>query len=363
MLDFRPDEEQKMLTDTIARFAKERVRKIYRDAEEEGHIPEQVVQAGWEIGLLPTAIPEEFGGFGEYSAVTGALAMEEFAFGDLAITLAIMTPNLVAIPIMLCGTDSQKAQYLPEFCEETPPKMTGALVEPVVQFNPYQLRTTAVRDGNNYILQGSKTFVPMADEAETILIYANEAGQTQAFLVPMNTPGLAVGQRDKLMGIKALSTNMLSLSECRFPMEYRLGGDSGIDFSLILNHSRVALGAAAVGVARAGYEYARDYAKQRVQFGEPIAHRQSIAFMLADMATEIDEARLLVWETAWLLDQGKHATAEATIMKQQVDRMVVLVADRALQILGGYGYIREYPVELWLRNARGFASFDGLAIV
>ncbi len=124
----------------------------------------------------------------------------------------------------------------------------------------------------------------------------------------------------------------------------------------------MALGAAAVGVARAGYEYALDYAKQRVQFGEPIAHRQSIAFMLADMATEIDEARLLVWETAWLLDQGKDVTAEATIMKQQVDRMVVQVADRALQVLGGYGYIREYPVELWLRNARGFVAFDGLAM-
>jgi acyl-CoA dehydrogenase len=116
-------------------------------------------------------------------------------------------------------------------------------------------------------------------------------------------------------------------------------------------------------VARAGFEYARDYAKQRVQFGEPIAHRQSIAFMLADMATEVDEARLLVWEVAWLLDQGKDATRDATIMKQQVDRMVVQVADRAVQVLGGYGYIREYPVELWLRNARGFTSFDGLAII
>ena len=136
----------------------------------------------------------------------------------------------------------------------------------------------------------------------------------------------------------------------------------GSDPRLLLSHSRVALGAAAVGVARAGYEYALEYAKQRVQFGEPIAHRQSIAFMLADMATEIDEARLLVWETAWLLDQGRDATQTATIMKQQVDRMVVQVADRAVQILGGYGYIREYPVELWLRNARGFAAFDGLAM-
>ncbi|MBX7254260.1 MAG: acyl-CoA dehydrogenase family protein [Candidatus Promineofilum sp.] len=363
MLDFRPDEEQKMLTDTIARFARERLRKVYRDAEEEGEIPAALVQAGWEIGLLPTAIPEAYGGFGEYSSVTGALAIEEMAWGDLAVTLAVMAPNLVAVPVMLCGTEAQREEYLPRFCNEAPPKLTAALIEPLVQFSPYRLKTTAVREGAEYVLEGVKTFVPLADEAEAILIYANEGGHTQAFLVPAGTPGLTVGKRDKLMGVKALTTNLLTLSDCRIPAENKLGGEAGIDFSLLLNHSRVALGAAAVGVARAGFEYARDYAKQRVQFGEPIAHRQSIAFMLADMATEIDEARLLVWEVAWMLDQGQDATKEATIMKQQIDRMVVLVADRAVQVLGGYGYIREYPVELWLRNARGFASFDGLAII
>ena len=363
MLDFRPDEEQKMLTDTIARFARERLRKVYRDAEEEGEVPEQLVQAGWEIGLLPTAVPEAYGGFGEHSSVTGALAFEELAWGDLAATLAIMTPNLLAVPVMLCGTEAQRDAYLPACCQDAPPKVTAALTEPVVQFSPYRLKTTAVRDGDTYVLDGAKSFVPLADEAETILIYANEDGHTQAFLVPAGTPGMKVDKRDKLMGVKALSTNFITLADCRVPAENRLGGPAGIDFSLILNHSRVALGAAAVGLARAGFEYARDYAKQRVQFGEPIAHRQSIAFMLADMATEVDEARLLVWEVAWLLDQGKDATRDATIMKQQVDRMVVQVADRAVQVLGGYGYIREYPVELWLRNARGFTSFDGLAII
>jgi alkylation response protein AidB-like acyl-CoA dehydrogenase len=363
MLDFRPDEEQKMLAETIARFSKERVRKLYRDAEEEGSVPNGVVQAGWEIGLLPTAIPEAYGGFGEYSAVTGALATEEFAWGDLAVTLQILAPNLVAIPIMLCGTDAQKQTYLPQFCDETPPKVSAALIEPVIQFSPYKLKTTATLDGDAYVLRGTKTYVPLADEAELILVYANEDGKTQAFLVPIDTENLVVGKRDKLMGVRALQTNLVTLDGCRVPVATKLGREQGIDFSLILNHSRVALGAAAVGVARAGFEYARDYAKERVQFGEPIAHRQSIAFMLADMATEVDEARLLVWEAAWLLDQGQDATRESTIMKQQVDRMVMQVADRALQILGGYGYIREYPVELWLRNARGFATFDGLAMI
>lgn len=362
MLDFRPDEEQKMLTETIARLAKDKIRKVYRDAEEEGDIPDDVVQAGWEIGLLPTGIPEEFGGFGEYSSVTGALAFEEFAWGDLAVTLRVMQPNLVAVPIMLCGTTAQKEQYLPQFCDETPPPMTAAIIEPLVKVNPYRLVTTATRDGDDYVLQGTKVYVPAADEAEVFLVYANEDDVTQAYLVPAGTSGLAVGAADKLMGIRALPTHLVTFDNVRIPAANRLGGEMGSDPKLLINHSRVALGAAAVGVARAGYEYALDYAKQRVQFGEPIAHRQSIAFMLADMATEIDEARLLVWETAWLLDQGQDATAEATIMKQQVDRMVVQVADRALQVLGGYGYIREYPVELWLRNARGFATFDGLAM-
>jgi alkylation response protein AidB-like acyl-CoA dehydrogenase len=172
-----------------------------------------------------------------------------------------------------------------------------------------------------------------------------------------------VGEREKLMGLRGLPTFTLTLADCRVPAENRLGGNTGIDFDLILNHSRVALGAMAVGVARAGYEYARDYAKERVQFGEPIAHRQSIAFMLAEMAIDIEAARMMVWEAAWRLDQGMNATREATVLKHFIDDMAVRVADQALQVLGGYGYIREYPVELWLRNARVFAVADGLATI
>ena len=363
MLDFRLDEEQKMLTEAIARYAKERVRKVFRDAEEEGVIPVEVVKAGWEIGVLPTGIPEAYGGFGEYSAITGALAAEEFAWGDLAITLNLMVPNLVAIPLMLAGTEAQKEAYLPQFCDESMPKMTAALTEPVIQFNPYKLKTTASLAGDSYVLNGQKTAVPLADSADLILVYANEEGQTQGFLVPADAAGLEIGERNKLMGIKALPTFTVTLTDCRIPAANKLGGPDGSDFGLILAHSRVALGAMAVGVARAGYEYALDYAKQRVQFDEPIAHRQSIAFMLAEMATDVDEARLLVWEAAWKLDKGEDAVKETAVMKRHIDEMVVRTADRAVQILGGYGYIREYPVELWLRNARGFATFDGMAIV
>lgn len=364
MIDFRPDEEQQMLIEAIGRFADERVSKVFRDAEEEGDIPADVLRSGWEIGLLPTLIPESYGGFGEHSVVTGALAMEKFAYGDLAVTLNLMTPNLVAMPLLLAGTEAQKAHYLPLFCDEAKPAMTSALTEPVIRFNPRKLNTTAEPDdGNTYLLNGTKIFVPLADSADMMLVYANENGTTQAFLVPTATDGVTVGDEDRLMGLNGLRTFKVTFDNVRLSAENKLGGHDGIDFGLLLNHSRVALAAAAVGMADAAYDYAREYAKQRVQFGEPVAHKQSIAFMLADMATDVDAARLMVWEAAWKLDQGQDATADITIMKQYVDEVVVQVADRAVQALGGYGYIREYPVELYLRNARGFATFDGLAMI
>ena len=363
MINLELDQEQKMLTQAIGRFAQEQVRKVFRDADEEGSIPAHVVQAGWEIGILPTSIPEAYGGFGEYSVVTNAIATEAFAYGDLAMTLHIMTPNLVAVPVMLAGTEAQKEGHLPLFCEETLPHVTAALTEPRIQFDPRHLKTTATLEEEVYVLNGIKSVVPLADTAETFLVYANENGRTQAFFIPANADGLTISQREKLMGIRALPTFGLTLENVRIPVENRLGGNEGIDFGLLLNHSRVALAAAAVGVARAGSDYARDYAKNRVQFGEPIAHRQSIAFMLAEMAIDVDAAQLMVWEAALMLDQGQEATAAVSKMKYYVDEVVVTVADRAVQTLGGYGYIREYPVELWLRNARGFASFDGLAII
>lgn len=363
MLDFRLDEEQNMLVDAISRFNEDKVRKTYREAEESGILPGDVVQSGWEIGVLPTGLPEAYGGFGEYSVVTNAVAMEEFAWGDLATTLRIGAPNLVAIPVMLCGTDAQKEEFLPKFAAEIPPAMTAALTEPRIQFDPYNLQTTATKEGDNYILNGKKTFVAQAHSAELILIYANYEGNTEAFLVPVETTGFVIGDRNQLMGIQALETYAITLENVVVPAANRLGGEEGINFGLILNHSRIALGAMAVGMARAGFEYARDYTKQREQFGKPVAQNQSIAFMLADMLTDIDSCRMLVWEAAWKLDQGQDPTREVAVMKNYVDQLVLKVADSAVQALGGYGYIREYPVELWLRNARGFAQFDGLAII
>lgn len=360
MLDFRLDEEQQMLTDAIHRFAEEQMRKVFREAEEMGQIPADIISGGWEIGLLQTGLPENFNGMGEYSAVTNAVAMEEFAWGDLALTMGIMRPNLVAIPVMLCGTDAQKNEYLPMFASDSLPQVTSALTEPAIQFDPRNLKTTAIKDGGSYILNGTKMMVLNAKDSGVILVYANDGGSTQGFLVPAASEGITVGDREKLMGVNALAGYRVTLENVTVPATAKLGGEAGCDFDLILNHSRVALGAAAVGILRAGTEYAVDYAKQRVQFGKPVAQNQSIAFMLAEMATDVDQLRMMVWEAAWELDQGKDATRTTTVMKYHMDDLVVKTADQALQTLGGYGYIREYPVELWLRNARGMATFDGL---
>ena len=196
-----------------------------------------------------------------------------------------------------------------------------------------------------------------------LLVYAAENGNNQGFILDKSTSGLDIGEREKNMGIKALATYELTLKDCRIPRENRLGGEAGCDFGRIMNCSRVALSAMAVGVARAAFEYSRDYAKERVAFGEPIASRQAIAFMLAEMAIEVDATRLMTWEAAWKLDRKEDATKEASLAKTYADNMAVTVTDRAVQILGGHGYIRDHPVELWLRNGRGFATFDGMAIV
>ncbi|MCZ7545607.1 MAG: acyl-CoA dehydrogenase family protein [Anaerolineae bacterium] len=364
MLSFEMSDEQKMLTDQLARFARDAVRAIAHEADEAGSVPPEVIDTAWGFGLVPAQIPEAFGGFGEeHAALTGVLAYEELGWGDLAVALHAMTPALVAIPVLECGAEAQKAALLPGFCEMDFPRATAALLEPAMQFDPNDLKTTATRENDAYVLNGTKAYVPLAADAEQFLIYASEGGQTQGFLVPRGADGLTVGAREKLMGVKALPTYTLTLEGVRVPAADRLGGEAGADFGRLMCYSNLALASLAVGVARGAAEYARDYARERVQFGEPIAHRQAIAFMIAEMFIEIDATRLMVWEAAWKMDQGQDASKECYLARMYADDMVVNVTDRAVQTLGGYGFIREYPVEMWLRNGRGFATFDGLAMV
>ena len=365
MYSFDPTEEQQMLVDAINKYALNNLRVAAREAEESRELPKKLVSKGWEIGLLQASIPESYGGFGERSAVTGALALEEMAFGDLAGTFGVMSPSLFATPVLLAGSDHQKKQYLPNVIAGNWSAYTAALIEYTFDFDPNELKTTAILKDDTYILNGEKAFVPFARDAKFILVYANLNGQTQGFIVPKDSAGLTInGEREQLMSLNALPLYRVRLDHVKVPVSDRLGGASGHDFESILASIRVANAATAIGVANAPFEYARDYAKEREVFGVKVAQKQAIAFMLAEMRTEIEAIRLLTWSAAWKLDTHKSdACIEAYLASTGAADMVMMVTDRAVQILGGHGYIREHPVEMWMRNGRGFAMFTGLAIV
>ena len=365
MYSFEPTEEQQMLVEAVGKYAVNDLRTAGRAAEEGGELPKKLLDKGWEIGLLQASIPESYGGFGERSAVTGVLAVEELAFGDLAGTLAVLTPSLFATPILLAGSEEQKQTYLPKVIEGEWSPYTAALIEYAFDFDPNALKTTATLDGDEYILNGEKAFVPFARNAESILVYANLDGQTQGFVVPRVSAGLTIGdEREKLMSLNALPLYRIHLEGVKVPASNRLGGEAGHDFEPILAAMRLATAAAAVGVANAAFEYSRDYAREREAFGVKIAQKQAIAFMLAEMRTEIEAIRLLTWEAAWKMDnRHEDAWTEAYLAATGAADMAMMVTDRAVQILGGHGYIREHPVEMWMRNGRGFATLTGLAIV
>ena len=363
MYSFEPTDDQKMVISAAKKLALKEFRSRMRDADEKSEPDPEWMKEGWELSLLPGSIPEGYGGFGEHSSLTWVLAVEELAWGDLSATLALAAPNLVALPILLCGTEEQKRTMLPHFCTESYVYGAAALMEPRFDFDPNSLITTATKRNGKYILSGTKCNVPFAKESEWLLVYASLEGRSQGFLVSKDTPGVLVKERELNMGMNAFPLYAVELQECVIPASQQLGGEAGCDFQRLLNSSRVALSAMAIGVARAAYEFAVDYAKNRKAFGEAIAQRQSIAFTLADMITDIEAGRMLVWEAAWRLDHGKEATQEAYLALNYASDMSLQVTDRAVQILGGYGYVRDYPVELWLRNARGFGVMEGIAIV
>ncbi|RLD10870.1 MAG: acyl-CoA dehydrogenase [Chloroflexota bacterium] len=364
MYAFSPTEEQQMLLDAISRYTENDLGPAARDADEEAQLPPGLVEKGWEMGVLQASIPDEYFGFGEHSAVTGVLAAEAMAYGDLSATMAVMNPNLFVLPLLFCGTEEQKQEFIPPVIEAEWKAYTAALMEPKFDFDPNDLATVAEADGDDYVLTGEKSYVPFANEAEMMIVYANLEGKTQGFIVPAGAEGLEVGDRQKLLGLNALPLFNVKLDGVRVPQGMRLGGSDGHDFAPIIDSSRVALAAMAVGLSKAAFDYAVEYAKDRDVFGVKVAQKQAIAFMLAEMGTEIEAIRMLVWEAAWMLDEGmEEASKEAYLALTGAADMAMMVTDRAVQILGGHGYIREHPVEMWMRNGRGFATFSGLAMV
>jgi len=365
MYSFDPTDEQQMLMEAVKKYAANDLRPAAHEAEENKELPQKLISKGWELGLLQASIPESYGGFGERNAITSVLAFEEMAFGDLAGMLAVMTPSLFATPLLLAGSEEQKQAYLSKIIEGNWIPYTAALIEYAFDFDPSALKTRASQFGDHFILNGEKAFVPFAKDAEAILVYADLDGKTQGFIIPKSTDGLTISdEREKLMSLNALPLYRVNLDSVKLPALNRLGGASGHDFELLLASMRLATAATAVGVANAAFEYSKNYAKEREAFGVKIAQKQAIAFMLAEMRTEIEAMRLLTWEAAWKMDQGKEdAFTEAYLASTGAADMVMMVTDRAVQILGGHGYIREHPVEMWMRNGRGFMTFTGLAIV
>jgi alkylation response protein AidB-like acyl-CoA dehydrogenase len=370
MLSFEPSEEQAMVKETIAGFATDQIEPLMREMDEAGAVSPDLVKTGWELEIISSSVPEEYGGFGEGpSALTGVMAYEEFAHGDLSTALHICSPTVAAYTVLLEGTEDQKQQILPAACGETFVPMGAALIEPRFAFDASAIATSAVRDGEEYVIQGKKCLVPLAADSDNLLVFATtEPGAgfsgVQAFIVPRASENLVVSEEpEKNMGLKALKTYEVELNKVRVPLSAKVGTGEGIDYLNLLSRSRLALAAMAIGMAKRAAEHSRDYAKERIAFGDPIGSRQAIAFMIAEMFMEVDATRMLVWEAAWKCDRGDEFAKEAAMAKNYAADKCMKVCDGAVQVMGGHGYVRDNLPELWFRNARAFSTLEGMVMI
>jgi alkylation response protein AidB-like acyl-CoA dehydrogenase len=286
------------------------------------------------------------------------------ATGDLAAALAIMAPTGFVLPILLGGTEDQKTQLIPPVIEAEWKPYVAAFIEPSFDFTPGVMQTEAKAVNGGYTLHGMKSFVPYANQAPAFLVFAMLDAKLRAFVVPAGAAGLEIGEREPWLGIRALPTYSIKLNGVSVEQEALIGGDEDFDAGPVIASTQAAIAAMAIGLSKAALSYALPYAKEREVWGSPIAQKQSIAFMLAEMAIEIESNRLLVWEAAWKLDQGAPDGDRAAYMALNgAADTAMMVTDRAVQVLGGHGYIREHPVEMWMRNGRGIPVMPGLAMV
>jgi acyl-CoA dehydrogenase len=361
MIDFEPTEEQALIIETVRQFAENEVRPHSRDTDESGSPPSAVLEAAHELGLVANGLPEAQGGGGDRSAMTGALIAEELGWGDFAIALAILSPGLVGFPVADFGSEDQKNQILTSLTGDGFVPGSMAITEPRFDFDVFHPQTTAKRDGDEFILDGTKCQVPWIEGGSQVVVVCADDQGLAAFVVERDAAGLEA-EPEKKLGLDGLPTVELKLAGLRVPASARLDA-SDADLRALIVRGQIAVAAIAVGTARAAFELARDYAKERETFGQPIATRQAIAFMLADMAIEIDGARLLIWEAAVALDKGEDGMRLARLAYDQTTRISLVVADGAVQVFGGHGYIRDYLPELHLRNLAGLSGFNTLAIV
>ena len=365
MISFEPTEEQQVVREAMHEFAEQVLRPAAREADEAASLPDDVVTQLHELGLVATQLPEAHGGGGEArSPLTNAILLEELAWGDLAFTLAALAPAAFAFAVAEQGSEAQRAAWLPRFCGAKPFTASLALVEPTPLFDPNRLRTVAEPKGDDgFVLSGTKSFVPLGDRAEAFLVVARNNGSRDAFIVPRGAPGLTISEPELNLGVKALPTATLELERVEVGGDARLGGAEGCDVQRIVDRARVAKAAVLTGLSRAVLEYCVPYAKERRAFDQAIAQKQAIAFRIADMRIEADSTRWLTWQAAHALEHGRDATREAHHVNAYASEQAMWIADNGVQVLGGHGFIREHPVELWYRNARTVGVLEGLLSV
>jgi alkylation response protein AidB-like acyl-CoA dehydrogenase len=360
VISFKPTEEQELAREAMHEFAEQAMRPIARECDEASSVPGSFLEQVQSLGLVSTAIPEAYGGAGEArSPITNALVAEELAWGDATLAVAALAPAAFANAVLDQGTDAQRKTLLPLFCGERFHAAALAWIEPGPAFEPLLPRMLAEPKGRGFVLSGAKSFVPLADRASHFLAIARNNGGHDAFIVPRDAVGLKISDPQKQLGLRALPTATLELERVELPAEARLGGDSGCDVRRLMNHSRAALAAVMMGLSRAVIEYAIPYAKDREAFDQAIAQKQGIAFKLAEMHIETEAMRWLTWKAASQLEQGRDALKSCHHARAYAAAQSMWVADQGVQVLGGHGFIREHPVEMWYRNARTLGVLEG----
>ena len=364
-MDFSFTEEQKMLRSMVQDFALKELEPIAAKIDEESKFPAESIKKMAELGLLGLGLPEEYGGSGG-GEMEVCIATEEISRVCAATgTIFLASTGLAANPIHAFGTEEQRKKFVVPVAKGK--KIAAfALTETGAGSDPSGLQTTATRRDNSYVLNGTKIFITNGAEAEVILVFASTDKSLKhkgitAFVVEKGTPGFSVGRLEHKLGIRGSSTAELIFDNCAIPAENRIGNE-GEGFKIALNAidaSRVVVAAQAVGIAQGAFDRALSYAKERRQFGQPIANFQAIQWMLADMATQIDAARLLTYRAAWLQDSGQPFIKEASMAKVYASEVSMFVASKAIQILGGYGYCKEYPLERYLRDAKITEIYEG----
>ncbi len=365
MVDFTLSDEQKDLRELAHNFAEREIRPVAWELDKEGDWPQEIINKAHEVGLMNTHVPEEYGGPG-LDYLSGCLIEEEFSWGCSGVATSLGANGLAGSPVLLGGSEATKKKYFGMLVEE--PKLASfCLTEPDAGSDVAGMKTTAVLKGDKYILNGSKCFITNGSYADWYTVFAKtdkEAGGHNgmtAFVVDRNLDGVTVDKKEDKLGQRASNTATISFNDVEIPAANLLGQENkGFKLAMMtLDRTRPGVSAMAVGIAQAAFEFASDYSKERVQFGVPIAMHQAIQFMIADMATKIEAARLLVYKSAVLLDQGQRNTLASSHAKRFAADSAMEVTVDAVQVYGGYGFIKEYPVEKLMRDAKIMQLYEG----